>query len=68
MTVTELLEEVRARFDNADFIELRLEDGELRVYQYDDDTFELTLAKTYEHFSDITMLRPDEIIDEGYIE
>lgn len=51
--VVELLEEVRARWNNADFIELKLEDGKLRVYCYDDDTFELILAKEYQHFSDI---------------
>lgn len=62
MTVTELLEEIRARYDNADFIELNVEDGRLRVYTYDDTTFELSLAREYEHFSDITVLeyRGDE--------
>lgn len=51
--VVELLEEVRTRWNDADFIEIRVEDGQMRVYRYDEDTFELILAKEYKHFSDI---------------
>jgi len=55
MNVTELLEEVRSRFDDATFVELHLEDGRLVVYGYTEDLV-CERLRDYEHFSDITML------------
>lgn len=61
MLVTELLEETRARFDDAVFVELYLEDGKLIVYGYDED-LNLIRLREYEHFSDIRLI---DYIDGG---
>lgn len=62
MEVTKLLEEVKARYESADSIEIDVNTGELAIIVTPRDGYPEYILKYFEHYSELMDLPPNEDI------